>query len=50
MNIDLAELSKESGKSEVEIAKTITRVLAVKAEVYEIAQVVILARKKESEG
>ena len=36
--IDLAELSKYNGKTEVENAKMITKILAIKAEVYGIPQ------------
>jgi hypothetical protein len=42
MTLDLAKYAKQSGKSELEIAKSILIFLAVKAEVYEIPQHITL--------
>jgi len=44
--IDLGELSKFNGKSELENAKTITKVLMMKAEVYGISQKVVFSFPK----
>lgn len=46
--INLAELSKKTGKSEVEIAKSICVLLALKAEVYDIPQKVIFGSRQVS--
>ena len=45
MNINLGELSKKTGKSEVELAKTIISFLTLKAAVYQQPQRVILTQK-----
>lgn len=47
MNIDLGKLSKESGKSEAELAKTIITLLAYKARIFRKPQKIVLGIKKE---
>ncbi len=48
MNIDMGKLSKESGKSELELTKQIVAILAMKARFTGITQRVVLD-VKESE-
>lgn len=47
MNIDLGKLSKETGKSEAELAKTIITLLAYKAMIFRKPQKIVLAMKAE---
>ena len=46
---DLKELAKKSGKSEVELAKSIAKVLMFKANYYQQDQTVILRLKPSKE-
>lgn len=48
--IKLKELAEKSGKSEVEIAKTIITLLIIKAEVYDIPQHVVLSAIRQTVG
>lgn len=48
--INLAELSRLNGKSELENAKTITKILMMKAEVYGISQRVVFSFRKARDG
>lgn len=47
MNIDLQTIARQTGRTEAEIAKSIIKVLSIKAEVYGIPQRIQLRVRKE---
>jgi len=50
MRINLGKLSKQTGRTEVELAKTILTLLNIKANVYGIPQKVIMSVEKGKGG